>query len=347
MRVRHDPALALSDIDVDDVADDLHSLMRHAIAVATLAPSGHNTQPWRFIIRGNVIELWADRSKALPVVDPDDRELVISCGVALDHLVLTLAYLGTEPQVTLIPDTDQPDLLGTVLVPDPTHPKGAHGDLVRAIPQRRTYRRPFEPGEIDESLVERLAQAASACGGWVYPVGSEGRSTLADLIADGDRIQMADSAFRAELARWIRGNRSGVRDGMRAHAFGVPDLLSPLGPFVVRSFDRGGKQASLDHQLALTAPLLLIVGTAADTPVEWVEAGRALSRVLLTATAAGASASFLNQPIEVATLRTRLREAFDLDGVPQLILRLGFGQPLPPQPRLDPDTVLTTALPPR
>jgi nitroreductase len=57
--------------------EQLKFLLNYAI----LAPSSHNTQPWLFkIVDDNMIELYADRTLALAVVDPEDRALTISCG---------------------------------------------------------------------------------------------------------------------------------------------------------------------------------------------------------------------------------------------------------------------------
>lgn len=53
---------------------------------AILAPSGHNTQPWRFRIEDDWVDLIADRERRLPVVDPHDRELMNSCGATLTLL---------------------------------------------------------------------------------------------------------------------------------------------------------------------------------------------------------------------------------------------------------------------
>jgi hypothetical protein len=62
--------------------------LKFFINYAILAPSGHNTQPWLFDVYNNIIVMYADRTRALPVVDPEDRELTISCGAALSHLLL-------------------------------------------------------------------------------------------------------------------------------------------------------------------------------------------------------------------------------------------------------------------
>jgi hypothetical protein len=120
-------------------------------------------------------------------------------------------------------------------------------------------------------------------------------------------------------------------------AFGVSQVLDLIGTpaisLVVRTFDLGKGRAATDRALAEGSPALTTIWTAGDTPRHWLVAGMALGRVLLRAQSAGVSASFLNQAIEVPTLRPRLRQLLGIAGYPQLLLRLGFGPPLDPTPR--------------
>src|SRR5688572_13583665 len=75
-------------------------LLRYAVR----APSGHNTQPWRFRITDGRVHLYADSSRSLPVVDPEGRELVMSCGAALAHLTVALRHFGYAGDVSPFPD---------------------------------------------------------------------------------------------------------------------------------------------------------------------------------------------------------------------------------------------------
>jgi hypothetical protein len=88
------------------------------------------------------------------------------------------------------------------------------------------------------------------------------------------------------------------------------------------------------------APLLAVLSTREDTRRDWLTAGEALGRVLLCAAAAGVTASFLNQPIQVDTLRSELRALVGDEGYPQVLLRLGYGQAIPPTPRRPVEDVL-------
>lgn len=308
--------------------------LRFLLNYAVLAPSGHNTQPWLFEIRGGVVTLRADRTRALPVVDPQDRELVISCGAALYNLRVAIRRFGYAAPVELLPDPADPDLLAVARLGAAQPPAPDDERRFAAIPLRRTNRRPFEARPLPTTLIERLAAAAVEESAWFVAVEDEAaRLAVADLVAEGDRLQGADRSFRRELAAWIHPNRTRCRDGMPGHAHGFGDLMSQLGPFVIRTFDWGNGQAAKDRQLALGSPLLAVIGTAADDPCRWLQAGQALSSVLLRARAEGVFASYLNQPTELPELRRRLTDLLGRGGHPQLVLRLGYGEPVQPTPR--------------
>jgi hypothetical protein len=315
--------------------------LRFALNYAVLAPSGHNTQPWRFRLGERHVDLLTDRARALPVVDPADRELVISCGAALLHLRLALRRFGIEPRVSTSPDPADHDLLARVEVGGAVEPTANDRALFAAIPRRRTTRRSFNEARLpDEGARRAWAEAARVEGARLTFVADvERRHALTDLIAEGDRAQFADPAFRDELARWIHRRRTG--DGLSATGFGMPDLLAPVGAFVVRTFNLGGGVAAKDREVALHTSLFGVLSTAADTPSEWLACGQALARVLLGVTAAGATAAFVNQPMEVAALRPRLAQvAGTAPEVPQLLLRIGFGPEVPPSARRPVEAVL-------
>ena len=340
----HD-ALAAWDVRADDFPDQgearekLAFLLRYAI----LAPTGHNTQPWLFGLEGDTVELYADRARALPVVDPDDRELTISCGAALLNLRVALRRFGyRDDPVELLPDPAERDLLARVRLVPGRPVTAEEVQLFEAILRRRTTRAAFEEGALPAEVRRGLAEDAAREGAWLHPVDDRAREEVAELVAEGDRAQMADKHFRRELAAWTHPNRSRSARGMRGYGFGFGDLISVGTPLVIRTFDLGKGQAAKDRELVRHSPLLAVLGTDADTPRAWLAAGQALERVLLRACAHGLTASFLNQPVEVETLRPRLAEAIARSGShPQLVLRFGVGPDLPHSPREAPENVIT------
>ncbi len=314
--------------------------LRFLLGYAILAPSSHNTQPWRFRISAATLDLLADRGRALPVVDPEDRALVISCGAALGHLRVAAEALGEALRVTLLPDPSKPDLLARIEAEGPC-PVHRHA-LLHAITARRTTRAAFTPEPLPEALLHATT-AATAGVTLHWRTHPADRHAIAELIAEGDRAQMSNPGFRGELAAWIHSRRAASRDGMSGAAFGMPDLLSFVGALAIRSFDMGAGQAAHDMALADGSPALVVITTPGDTPADWLAAGEALGRTVLTLTAAGLKHSYLNQPIEVPNLRPQLARLLNTTEHPQILLRTGHGPEVPPSVRRPVAEVLVEA----
>jgi nitroreductase len=299
--------------------------LRFLVHYAVLAPSGHNTQPWLFKIENGHLDLIADRTRALAVVDPEDRALTISCGAALEHLAIASRYFGRE--LTLEFPKSDPDLLARVRLGREIGPGPSDTAMFLAIPKRRTTRAKYEKRALPYALRNTCRDLAQDAGVELTIISDEQqREAISELVAEGDRIQFADPRFRRELAAWIHSRRAASRDGMSGAGFGMPDLLSRAGALVIRTFDMGDGVAAADRdKIVEGSPLLAVFGTQQDQLANWIATGRALTRVLLTLTASGATAAFLNQPVEVEQLRPRLREVVGTSCIPQLLMRFGYG----------------------
>jgi hypothetical protein len=301
--------------------------MQALVQAATLAPSSHNTQPWLFRLEDPVIDLLADRTRALPVNDPDDRELIISCGCALFNLRVAAAAAGLQAQVEPWPDAADTDLLARVrLAPGSADQDDAA--LQAAMAERRTYRERFAATAVDPMALRSLVDAVhSEAASLAVLDTADRRLGAAALVAEGDAMLWANPSWRRELAAWMHPRRRG--DGLT-----LPALAIPAAQMVVRSFDMGHGVAAKDHQLADESPVLAVLFTEGDRPRDWLAAGQALQRLLLVSVRLGLQASYLNQPVQVATLRPRLQQITGREGHAQLLLRIGTPtQTLPAAPR--------------
>lgn len=319
------------DFPIDESSEEkLWFMLNYAV----LAPSSHNTQPWRFRIHGCEVDLYADRTRALPASDLEDRELTMSCGSALFHLRVALQYFGYSSRVEFFPEPNEPDLLARVHMGLKCETDAEDVLLFQAIPRRRTNRLPFSENPVPEEVLTVLECAAQTEGAWLQIVRTdEMRIAVADLVAEADRIQWANRNFRQELAAWVHPDRSTSRDGMALSTEGFSEFTSRWGPLILRTFDLGKGHAAKDRDIALGSPVLAVLGTDTDDATAWMSAGQALARVLLRAQAEDISASFLNRPIEVRELRPRVCEALGRFGFPQVLLRLGYGTEVNPTPR--------------
>ncbi|OUL95675.1 Acg family FMN-binding oxidoreductase [Paraburkholderia hospita] len=318
-----------------DTSAPVDQQLRFVLQYAVLAPSNHNAQPWRFIVDGGAIQVCADRMRALPVVDPFDRELLISCGAALFNLRVALCHFGLAYAITTFPSETDPDVVALVHVSRDGHCDAKLPELFEAMTARVTTRAPFVDEPVSSSLQQKLRDACDLEGAVATCVERRvDRQAIAQLITEADHIQFADPRFRRELASWIHPQRHG--DGMPAYGaavVGLLDLAAPLVTSVVRVFDVGAGAPATHEHLVDGSPLIVGISTIRDDQEAWLAAGQALERMLLVAASEGLTASYLNQPIEVDTLREQLENLLQVEAVPQLLLRVGRGPQVSHAPR--------------
>jgi nitroreductase len=301
---------------------------------AVAAPSIYNSQPWRFVVRHGGIDLYADPHRRLTVIDPPGRELYLSLGAALLNLRVAVLRQGRAPVTRLLPDRAQPDLVAQVRLGPPVNPDATVRALAHAIPVRRTNRRPFTRVTIPPEVLAELAAAARVEGGTLTVVDQAGRDEILSLARSADRLLRGDPAYRAELTAWTSSTPE-RRDGVPRTTFGPWDALEtlPLRDFGLTRPDDPRRRAHFEAH-----PTLVLLSTKADTPQQWLRAGQALERVLLTATVRGLATTPLTQPLELPRLRKLLTDG---TGVPQVILRIGYGPATAASPRRPLSDVVT------
>jgi hypothetical protein len=320
------------------------------INYAALAPSILNTQPWRFRLTNDTVDLLADSSRRLPITDPDKRELTISCGAALLNIRIAARSFGYNLAYTTFPDTTQPELLAQAGL-ERTTTSPADRRLRDTVTARRTIRGAFADRLLPKELSDRLVRVSDHEGAALNFVDDpNGKRRVSKLVAQAEQAQLADPAFRVELSRWIQERVSEAYDrdnearwrlgpalsgsaGQTPESPFRPDLFTPTAAGIARSFTPAEQGAENQRALTEGAPLLALLSTRGDNPADWLTAGQALQHVLLVAAADGVSASFLNSAIELKRLRTQTTRAFGARGSGQVLLRLGYGADRPPTTR--------------
>lgn len=301
------------------------------LATAGRAPSLHNTQPWAFRVRPDLIELHADPQRRLPVVDPTHRELRIACGAALFTLRLALIDLGVRPLVTVLPDRAHPTLIAGIRRGGSIRATPEQRRLLEAVPRRHTNRHPFTDVAVTPPERHALRRAAADEGAWLHLVtATDELATLRSLTVRAHRQQEADPAFQAELRRWT-GTSPRRRDGVPTTAGGPQP--APQDSWVLRDFTDGAAPDRVPGKDFEADPLIAVLTSHLSGPHADVRAGEALQRVLLTATAEGLAVSFLSQLIEVGWARDELRRLVGAPLPPQAVLRVGRGWPVVATPR--------------
>lgn len=291
------------------------------ISAAGAAPSVFNTQPWAFRVKDATIEMFADSSRELRAIDPDGRQLAISCGAALLNLRVAAAQLGRAGIVHLLPDPADPTLLATVTLKE--HDAAVHADaaLYPAIRRRHTHRRPFQPRLVPGTTLAELVGCALSEHAALTVLGTEERRWLFDLVSFSEIALAEQPGYNTTLTDWTAGSATRV-DGIPATAFGTLPF-SGLPP--MRDFAQGHPNWEATLQSYPKDPAIAILSTTGDDAESWLQAGQALQRLLLVACTRGLAASFLNQPLDVPDIRRDMLHP-SWHGIPQMIMRIGYAR---------------------
>ncbi|MGH4030406.1 Acg family FMN-binding oxidoreductase [Actinomycetota bacterium Odt1-20B] len=314
-----------------------HHAANYLVRAAVLAPSLHNSQPWLFTGDATGLDLYADPTRRLTLSDPDARELFISCGAALFNVRLAMRHLGFVPVVRLLPHASNPAHLAHVDWGPHEVASEATELMHRSLRVRHTHRGPFSASPLPPPLIDELRRQAHAEGADLRVVESgRQRARIAELVREAETIHRRDPGRRTELLQWSQEFHGSRLDGVPlATCTYHPDCVTLAGrDFLGLTFTLPAPPEVWRSRTGLVA----VLTTRRDTRTEWLQAGQALQRVLLHATAYGSAAAFHTQPLELPRLRSEVRAALWFGPFPQMILRLGHaphGAPTPRRPVAD------------
>nr|WP_246820618.1 nitroreductase family protein [Bradyrhizobium iriomotense] len=301
--------------------EGIHGIVRYA----TLAANSHNTQPWRFTLSPASIVIAPDVSRRCPAVDPDDHHLYVSLGCAAENLTHAAAASGLRSTLRIEADA---------VVADLERATAQVSALFAAIPNRQSTRAAYDGRPVSNDLLRSLEQAGTGEGVAVLLVTDRQQmQRISDYVVEGNTMQMRDPKFMEELKAWMRFNEGeavATMDGLFSGASGNPPLprwlARPLLPFVFTERRENDKyRASIESSAGLA-----VFVAEHDDWAHWVEVGRACQRFALQATALGLKYAFVNQPVEIPSLRRQLAAYLGLGRrLPDIVVRFGAGPELP------------------
>jgi hypothetical protein len=310
---------------------DEHDALLVAVSDAVHAPSVFNTQPWRWVIDGSALELYADEARKLAVVDPNGSLMLLSCGAALHHARVSLSARGWRVEVErLVCGRDGPALARLRIV-DRGDADPAAVRLREAIERRRTDRRPYGDEPVPVGALAGLAAAAQAQGTRLHRVRLDQMPMLAVAAAAAATDELASPAYRIELVQWT--NRpEWAGDGVPAHtAVRHAPRRVPVRDFAL--FPEEGMRVAPGGDVGSA---FLVLHGAGEQPLDWLRAGEALSAVLLTAVGYELAAAPFTDVLEVEHPRDLVRGLLPGSSCPYVVIRCGYpptGGDLPAAPR--------------
>jgi len=303
-------------------AEKLKFLIRYAM----LAPSGHNIQPWKFTVREDEIYVLSDKTRWAKGIDPNQRELHIGIGCALENLLVAAEHFGYGHQVTYFPEAGREELVTRVkLTPDgqPSHYRDP--SLFKAITARHTSRSTYNGQPLSKQDFDRLQNCCVEPGFWLYMTSDlEVREKVQELLIRGHVLSMGDPAFRKETAYWI---------GQGVFAF--PRPLAKMMQFAFPYTNVGWAMAPIDSRLVMTAPVWAVICSNVNNREAQVKTGQIFARFCLTATALGIRVHPMSPVVEYPELKVQVTQLLPKpEMIPQHAFRVGYAEPVKsPAPR--------------
>lgn len=319
--------------------------IKELVAYAIKAPSGHNTQPWKFKVSETSIRIMPDYNRRLEVVDPDDHALFISLGCALENLLIAARHAGYSPTVSYHLHNTSEEYVQVDLVPDTI---AGQTDLFDAIEKRQSTRATYNRAAIPAEHLKKLQEAAATQNSVSCRIIEDKQeiAAITQLVKEANIRQFKNEHFRKEMENWIRFNdktASTSRDGLRSAVMGSPAVPTWFGKLYFNYLVSPTKEAEKAAAGIASSSALAVFVTEDSTKEGWVKLGQSFERFALRATALGIKHAHLNMPCEEVPVRQKLKQLLGYTTAePLLLIRLGYGDTMPMSFRRPLEEVLTS-----
>lgn len=316
---------------------------KELIHYATLAPSGHNTQPWLFSLRDDTIEIKPDYKRRLPVVDPDDHALFISLGCALENLIIAANHFGFSCDIKYNLSQEKSEVIKVKIIKSN---ESKDDSLFDEISKRQSTRNKYNRIPLPDSDLLSLNEAAKQ-EGIIVKIFTQEKDIepLIEFVKQGNISQFSNKKFVTELVSWIRFSKSyaeRTRDGIRSAVIGAPSIPQWFGKLIMK-FNTAEKEAKKCENAIRNSSGLALFISKDNSKQNWINVGRSFEHFALKATQLGLKHAHLNMPCEEIEVRKKLQKYLDLpkEQQPLLLLRIGYSDPLPKSFRRNVEEVIT------
>jgi nitroreductase len=314
----------------------VNTLIGQVIPSAILAASAHNTQPWKFKVTNNTVDVFVDWDRHLAVSDPSLRELYISIGCAVTNILIAAKYWDYAPELSYFPEGEgKKSPVARIVCNKTNHPaNGENAALFTAIVNRRTDRNTYDKQLLSKK--EKQALPVTDSESVILLEDNDKIEKIAELTEEATIRTLSRKDFKEELSHWVRNNWTSQHDGMPGYAMGIPAPLSLLGSIMVRLAPIHKQEGPKTKEQMNSSSAVVIIGSETDSLINWVKSGQAMEQVWLEATATGLSVAPLIASVEAGEdTRSNLKQILGTNLLPQSVLRIGHAEhkPLRSSPR--------------
>lgn len=316
------------DIDVSAFPEkgSVNDQLKFLIGFAILAPSGHNSQPWEFVIKNNSIEFWVNKDRALGKSDPERRQTLISIGCALENLLIAADYYGFKNEIKYFPDNDG-DLAASVSFQKFGEIKNEPKHLIFLIPKRTSNRNKYSNQPIPEKFLEEIKKISNTEIEATVITEKDKILSLSDITNRAQIEVMDRNYFREELSHYIKSSFTKSTTGMPGFVLGLPAIVSLFASKLIKKINMSKVSAKQDDALLKKfTTAFLLVSTKNDDKYNWIKSGQVFEKVWLLATQSGLSFSVLAAGVQVGDYYKKIQEVLNTNLRPLAFSRLGYSE---------------------
>lgn len=331
-------------VSVNDFFDQKTDLdkLTFLLKFAILAPSSHNSQPWKFRVKDNSIWVSADLRRRLKDSDKNDRQLFISLGCAITNILIAANYYGLFGTVSYFPEkNDQHCAARITFAPSKTKTDDKN-HLIFVITKRTNNRNKYSNQTLDNKFISQVKELQTPNLQIIFVSDQPTKDQLADVALAAGVFAMEDKYFREELSHYVKSNITKSHVGMPAFGMGIPTPVSLFAPRMIKFLNMNKMSLKADEKLFKEfTPMVCVITTKNDTQEDWVKAGETYERITLMACAQGISTAVWAAPIQIGEYHADVQKILRTDFRPQVFFRIGYTDKVTPHsPRIPVDRVV-------
>jgi hypothetical protein len=305
------------------------------------APSGHNTQPWKFVIKDNKIEIHPDFDRKLPIVDGDNHALYMSLGCAVENIILAAKNDDYEAELKIIKDLKDIDFISITMIHNNVIQKDKLFDYIE---KRQVTRNEYDKMPIPLEDLKQMIDSTKFEGIQVkYFTSKKDIDRLKSFIIQGSNLQFQNKDFVNELVSWIRFSKKEVvkkKDGIWHASMGMPSTGRFVGNVIMKHFVSAKSEAKRWDKIINASAAFALFSVEKNDVFNWVHLGRAFQRFGLMATKLNINHAHVNMPCEELSVRNKMKLELGLENAyPLLLIRLGYSNKMPYSYRRNVDEV--------
>lgn len=304
--------------------------LEDVVAYGLLAPSSHNTQPWKYIIDGNYIKILPDYDRSLPYSDRFNREMFITLGCTWANCEIAAKHFGYEVISEVLPEDEIDDVAIRIKCTKPTSPRMKDKNrsnitaLFDAITLRQTNRGPHTKQKIEDIVLELCNRQIDRTDMLVHILtDTKRKNVIADIAAEVAAFVYNDPVFKKELQEWLRPISTKEKDGIALFDTGLPAKATER---IVKNIVNADptEEAKRDKGLIKASTALFVLSAQCDTKESWLRAGRAIEYCWLVFASYGIAVAPMTGLVEHPVAHKKLMQLLDVTHKPLFFARIGY-----------------------